>query len=107
MPGNLLHLGAVVLCSHGGMATPVVPNPRVLVSGQPTVAQPTPWLIAGCANPPPILSNGPCVTGQWITGTTRVFSDGMPLVVSAGASVTVLSGTPMLPTVYQVRVTAT
>lgn len=37
MPGFLLHLGATVLCSHAGQATPVAPNPRVLVSGQPTV----------------------------------------------------------------------
>ena len=32
MPGPLLHLGATVLCSHGGQATPTAPNPRVLVS---------------------------------------------------------------------------
>lgn len=107
MPGFLLHVGAVVQCAHGGMATPTVPNPRVLVSGQPTVMQPGPWVIAGCANPPPIASNGPCVTGMWITGTTRVFSNGMPLVVNAAASVTVLSGTPMIPSVFQMRVQAT
>ena len=35
MPGPLLHLGATVLCSHGGQATPTAPNPRVLLSGQP------------------------------------------------------------------------
>lgn len=26
------------MCAHAGQATPVAPNPRVLVSGQPTVA---------------------------------------------------------------------
>ena len=29
MPGFLLHVGATVLCAHGGQAQPTVPNPRV------------------------------------------------------------------------------
>ena len=33
MPGPIVHLGAVVICSHGGPATPTAPFPRVLVSG--------------------------------------------------------------------------
>ena len=37
MPGFLLHVGATVLCAHGGQAQPTVPNPRVTVSGQPIV----------------------------------------------------------------------
>ena len=35
MPGFVLHVGATVLCAHGGQAQPTAPNPRVLVSGQP------------------------------------------------------------------------
>ena len=31
MPGFLVHVGATVLCSHGGQAQPTVPNPRVTV----------------------------------------------------------------------------
>ena len=27
MPGPLLHLGATVLCAHGGQATPSAPGP--------------------------------------------------------------------------------
>jgi len=37
MPAPMLHLGATVLCSHAGQATPVAPFPRVTVSGQPVV----------------------------------------------------------------------
>ena len=81
MPGNLLHEGAVVTCFHGGMATPTVPNPRVLVSGMPTVLQVAPWVVAGCALPPPPIANGPCVIGEWVTGTVRVTSSGVPLVL--------------------------
>ncbi|MEM8657796.1 MAG: hypothetical protein AAGF22_06835, partial [Pseudomonadota bacterium] len=81
MPGPMLHVGATVLCSHAGQATPTVPNPRVLVSGQPTVAQTRPWVVAGCALPPPPAANGPCVTAQFVTGSVRVLSQGQPLVL--------------------------
>ncbi len=46
MAGFLLHQGATVLCSHAGQATPSAPNPRVMVSGQPTVLITAPWIIA-------------------------------------------------------------
>ena len=39
MLAPLLHVGAQVLCSHGGLASPTTPNPRVLLSGQPSVLQ--------------------------------------------------------------------
>ena len=42
MPGPILHMGATVLCSHGGQAMPTAPSPVVLVSGMPiaTIAAP-------------------------------------------------------------------
>jgi hypothetical protein len=103
MPGPLLHVGAIVTCSHAGMAQPTAPNPRVLVSGQPTVTQPTPYAIAGCALTP---SGSPCVTGTWTTATTRVTSNGQPLVIAAGLSTCVSNGTPMLVMSSQLRVIA-
>ena len=42
MPGYLLHVGATVICMHGGQAQALVPNLRVNVLGQPTVQQPNP-----------------------------------------------------------------
>ena len=33
MPGPILHVGAVVMCSHGGMAIPTVPRPFVTSVG--------------------------------------------------------------------------
>ena len=107
MPGFLVHVGAQVLCSHAGQAQPSAPNPRVSVSGQPTVLLTTPYLIAGCSLPPPSVANGPCVTGQWLSGTARVTSNGQPLVVNAGSSLCTPSGTPMIAAVTQTRVTAT
>ena len=107
MPGFLLHLGAQVKCLHGGTATPASPNPRVLVSGQPTALLSMPYLIAGCALPPPIAANGPCVAGQWITGTVRLTSNGQPLAIFGGTSVCAPSGTPLLPISAQTRAVAT
>lgn len=103
MPGPLLHIGAIVNCSHGGLATPGAPNPRVLVSGQPSVTLPTPYVIAGCAL---TASGSPCVTGTWTVGSMRVTSNGQPLVIATGVSTCVANGTPMLPSSSQVRVIA-
>lgn len=105
MPGFLLHVGATVLCAHGGQAQPTAPNPRVTLSGQPSVLLGTPYTIAGCPLVPPPLP--PCVTGQWIVGTLRVTSNGQPFVVQSGQSICMPNGTPMMPVVQQTRVTAT
>src|SRR6185295_4030655 len=107
MPGFLLHVGATVLCSHGGQAQPTVPNPRVLVSGQPTVAMTAPYVIAGCALPPPTAGNGPCVTAQWITGATRLTSNGQPLLLLDSQAICAPTGTPLMIAVTQTRATGT
>lgn len=105
MPGFLLHLGATVTCSHGGQAQPVILQPRVLVSGQPVATLSAPYVVAGCGLPPPPAANGPCVTGQFLDGTTRVMALGLPLLTLASTSVCVPTGTPLLPVVAQTRVT--
>ncbi|MDR4480909.1 MAG: hypothetical protein R3B37_14335 [Nitrospira sp.] len=105
MPGFLLHLGATVMCSHAGQATPTSPNPRVLVSGQPTVALTSVYAVAGCTLPPPPAANGPCVTAQYVTAATRVSSSGQPLLLIDSQAICVPSGTPLLATVTQTRVT--
>jgi len=104
MPGFLVHVGATVLCSHGGQAQPTAPNSRVLVSGQPTVLLTSPYAIAGCGLPP--TAGGPCVTAQWVTGTTRVLSSGQPLLVQSGQAICAPTGVPLLVVVTQTRVSA-
>ena len=107
MPGPIVHLGATVMCTHAGQATPSASFPRVMVNGQPVITQVTPYVIAGCTLPPPIAANGPCVTGQWLTGSVRVLAGAMPLVLMDGLSICAPTGTPMLPMVVQPRVIAT
>jgi len=105
MPGPLLHLGATVLCMHGGTAQPTAPFPRVTVSGQPVVTLPTPHVVAGCALA--ATSTPPCVSAQWVVGSTRVLAGGLPLALASGTAVCVPTGTGLLPAAFQVRVSAT
>lgn len=106
MPGFLVHVGAQVLCSHGGQAQPTVPNPRVTVSGQPTVMMTSPYVVAGCAFPPPPAANGPCVTAMFMSGTTRVLSNGLPLLCQSNQAICAPTGTPLLIVLTQIRATA-
>jgi hypothetical protein len=101
-----MHVGATVLCAHGGSAAPTAPNPRVLVSGQPTALMTAPYAIAGC----PFNVSGapsPCVTAQWVVASTRVTSNGQPLVLMDSQAICVPNGTPLLPLAAQTRVIAT
>jgi hypothetical protein len=104
MPAPVLHLGATVLCSHAGQATPLAPFPRVMVSGQPVVTLTSPYVIAGCALAS--TSTPPCVTGQFVSGAVRVLAGGAPLATLLGSSVCTPTGTPMLPVTAQPRVLA-
>jgi len=106
MPGPILHLGATVMCSHGGQALPTAPSPRVTVSGMPIATIAAPYTIAGCAFAPP-AGNGPCVTAQWVVGAVRVTSEGQLAVVMTGVAVCMPTGTPLLPMSAQTRVIAT
>jgi hypothetical protein len=104
MPGFVLHLGASVLCAHGGQATPTTPFPRVTVSGQPVTTLAAPYVVAGCPFVPP--APGPCVTAQWVLGATRVLAGGQPVLIQSGVAVCAPTGTPLMPLVTQTRVTA-
>jgi hypothetical protein len=83
-----------------------VPNPRVTVSAQPTVTIAAPWLVAGCALPPPPAANGPCVSAQFVTAATRVTSNGQPLLLFDSQAICAPTGTPLLVLASQMRGTA-
>jgi len=105
MPGPVLHLGATVLCMHGGSAQALAPFARVLVSGQPVVTLATPYAVAGCALAS--TSTPPCVSGQWVVGATRVLAGGTPLAIATGAAACAPTGTGLLPVAFQPRVSVT
>ncbi len=105
MPGTILHIGATVQCMHGGMAVPTEAEPRVLVGGMPVCTMAAPYTVAGCAMPAPPGGNGPCVTGQWVTGATRVEADGVPVLLLDSQAICAPTGTPLLVVQTQTRVT--
>ncbi|ALE06451.1 hypothetical protein AL755_14930 [Arthrobacter sp. ERGS1:01] len=105
MPGPLLHVGATVMCAHGGQAQATAPNPRVTVSGQATVTVTPPWTVAGCAMPPPSAGNGPCVTATFTTSATRLMSGGVPLLLADSQALCTPTATPLLPVTFQLRAT--
>jgi hypothetical protein len=106
MPGFMLHVGATVLCAHGGQAQPTSPNPRVMVGGQPIVTQAAPYTITGC--PFTIgVSPVPCVTAQWVLEATRVLAGGVPVLLQDSQAVCAPNGTSLNIIVTQVRVKGT
>ena len=105
MPGMLLHVGATVQCAHGGQAMPTTPNPRVTVMGQPIVLQPNPYTVAGCPFATPAGNPLPCVTANWVSGSTRILSNGMPVLLLDSQAVCTPNGTPLIIAATQTRVT--
>jgi hypothetical protein len=104
MPGFLLHQNAVVTCSHAGKATPTAFVPNVLVMGQPIIVRTAPWMVAGCAFPPPPAANGPCVTALFTSSAVRVFSYGMPVLLQDSLAICAPTGTPLIISATQTRV---
>jgi hypothetical protein len=104
MPGLLLHFGAAVECEHGGIALPILPFPRVTVSGQPVVLQTDTYTVAACAFTPP-EGNGPCITAQWLTATTRVLAGGFPVLLNDSEALCIPTSTGLIVIEVQPRVT--
>ena len=104
MPGYLLHVGASVMCSHGGQAMPTAPNPRVKVSGQLIVTQSVTYTVAGCPFTTPAAVPMPCVTAQWIMGAMRVKAGGQLVILKDSQAITVPNGVPLNVVVCQPRV---
>ncbi len=104
MPGFFVHQGAAVMCSHAGQASPTAPDLRVTVSGQAIVTLATPYTVAGCSFTTPAGNPLPCITGQWLTGATRILASGNPVILQDSQSICTPNATPMTITTTQTRV---
>jgi hypothetical protein len=102
----VVHLAATVQCTHTGRAQPSAPYTRVQLSGQAVITTSSSYAVTGCTMPSPNAGNGPCTTGQWSSGSTRVLAGGQPLVLQNGQSTCVPTGTPLTVVSTQTRVTA-
>jgi len=105
MPGTIVHLGATVICTHGGQATPTLVSPFVFVNGQAVTTITAPYMIAGCLFTPG-SAVVPCVTGQWLVGSAFVLASGQPVVLNVSTSICTPNGTPMNVLVTQPFVSA-
>ena len=105
MPGPLLDAATAVMCAHGGRAIPVAPSERVRVNGVPIATMSGPWAIAGCALPP--QQGGPCLTGQFTTGSARVTAGGQPVLLTDSLAVAAPTGTTLIVVSAQDRVRGT
>lgn len=103
MASPLLTAADMILCRHGGRALATAPTNRVTVAGTPIILQAPPGLILDCpgngGNP-----GGRCVGVIWLSGTTRVRSQGLPLVTGASQGIT--SAGPVISAATQARVLA-
>ncbi len=94
MPGPVLTVGTPILCQHGGVGQLIPSSPRVTINGQPALVQTDACIITGCALQ---TSGGPfCLSAQWITATTRVQSNGMPMLLIDSQAVCSAVGTGVL-----------
>ncbi|MCR9088143.1 MAG: hypothetical protein NXH97_15515 [Rhodobacteraceae bacterium] len=84
----LLHLGATVICTHGGQALPSTTSTRVQLGGQPAVTAAHSFTIAGC---PFSTGDGPkpCASVTWTAPATRVRIEGAPALLSSSAGITI------------------
>lgn len=84
----LLHLGATVLCPHGGQALPTNSSARVFLGGQPAVNLTHSYTIAGC----PFVTGSnpsPCAQIQWTGPATRVRIEGAPAILSTSSGIAI------------------
>jgi len=83
MPGFLMHVNAVMQCTHGAKATIPPSQPRVLVNGQPiATVSPAPLaMVAGCPCQIPVGAGTkpqPCVIVRWTMPSVRFLVNGLP-----------------------------
>jgi hypothetical protein len=87
MPGFMLHVGAVLQCTHAAPATTPPAQTRVLVSGQPVAVASNVITVAGCPFQIPVGAGTkpqPCVTVRWLMLSARVTIMGQPVLLQAG-----------------------
>ncbi|MDX2681621.1 MULTISPECIES: hypothetical protein [Streptomyces] len=99
MPGLLLHYGALMMCAHppGLVTVPAPVQQRVLVGPQPVLTSADQFLVAGCSFPAVTVGAPPCVSITWLQPSTRVFVNGLPVLLQptpVGVAPAIGVGTP-------------
>lgn len=99
----LLTAATMVLCAHGGNATPIPGNARVLLSGVPVLCTGDPVVVDRCQLGP--RTDQPPCTSIRTSGSARVTASGRAVAIASGA-VSVPNGWPAIMMATQARVLA-
>ncbi|MGP3999972.1 PAAR domain-containing protein [Streptomyces sp. 8N706] len=85
MSGNFLHVNATILCPHGGMATVLPAQSRVLVNGRPVASVADTVTVTGC---PYTVGNKPqpCTSVRWSGTSGRVRVHGSPALLQGSTA---------------------
>lgn len=82
MPARVLTAATAAVCPHGGQATFVASQSRILADGSPALLVSDTTTIAGC--PFTIgTAPSPCLTVQWQMPATRVTAGGVPVLLDS------------------------
>ena len=88
MGSPVVHVGASILCPHGGQVTIISTNTRVRVGGQAVAVMNDTFVVAGCPFQVPIgvgVKPQPCVTVRWLTPAARVRVNGQPVILQTSS----------------------
>ncbi|MGW7529155.1 PAAR-like protein [Streptomyces sp. NPDC054783] len=107
MSGNLVTIGATVMCPHGGQANVLPAQSRVLVDGSPAATEADVYTVTGCT----FTAGGnphPCTTIRWTGASARIRINNSPaLLQDSTALCNTAAGAPQGPpnvTIVQQRV---
>ena len=79
MAGNVLTTASTVMCTHGGQATLLTSNSKVLAQGAPALLETDAHPVVGCPfTVGPKYS--PCVRIEWSAGSGQVSVGGTPVL---------------------------
>ena len=101
----ILTTAGTLLCPHGGQVMANIETSGVTIAGAPVLTQDMTLIIASRplpANTPP----GPCVSGRFMTGASRVTVMGRPVLLADSISTSTPAGLPMQVLTMQQRVRA-
>lgn len=86
MPGQIVTVGATLVCPHSAPVTIVSSNTRVSLGGQPAAAQSDTYTVVGCT-----FTVGPkaqpCVEVKWLQPAMRVLVNNSPVILDASTGV--------------------
>lgn len=87
MSGNVVHVGATIMCPHMGTVTAITSNARVFVSGQPVVTVSDTFTVSGCTFLMTTPSPQPCILARWLVPSARILVNGQSAILKTSSGI--------------------